>query len=98
MSKITHKELAEQGKKSYEWARNNMPALVTTINNTAKNFSFNGTKIAVCLHVTKETSVLAMGLKELGADVYLAGANPLSTHSSILRFRRHKCFCLERSK
>ena len=86
MSKITHKELAEQGKKSYEWARNNMPALVTTINNTAKNFSFNGTKIAVCLHVTKETSVLAMGLKELGADVYLAGANPLSTQDDIAAY------------
>ena len=86
MSKITHKELAKQGKKSYEWARNNMPALVTTINDTAKDFSFNGTKIAVCLHVTKETSVLAMGLKELGADVYLAGANPLSTQDDIAAY------------
>ena len=86
MSKITDKKLAEKGRKSYEWARNNMPGLVTTINNTAKNFSFDGTKIAVCLHVTKETSVLAMGLKELGADVYLAGANPLSTQNDIAAY------------
>ena len=86
MSKITDKKLAEKGRKSYEWARNNMPGLVTTINNTAKNFSFDGTKIAVCLHVTKETSVLAMGLKELGADVYLAGANPLSTQDDIAAY------------
>ena len=86
MSKITDKKLAEKGRKSYEWARNNMPGLVTTINNTAKNFSFDGTKIAVCLHVTKETSVLAMGLKELGADVYLWGANPLSTQDDIAAY------------
>ena len=86
MSKITDKKLAEKGRKSYEWARNNMPGLVTTINNTAENFSFDGTKIAVCLHVTKETSVLAMGLKELGADVYLAGANPLSTQDDIAAY------------
>ena len=40
----------------------------------------------MCLHVTKETSVLAMGLKELGADVYLAGANPLSTQDDIAAY------------
>ena len=86
MSRITDKKLAEKGRKSYEWARNNMPGLVITINNTAENFSFDGTKIAVCLHVTKETSVLAMGLKELGADVYLASANPLSTQDDIAAY------------
>ena len=86
MSRITDKKLAEKGRKSYEWARNNMPGLVTTIDKTAENFSFDGTKIAVCLHVTKETSVLAMGLKELGADVYLAGANPLSTQDDIAAY------------
>ena len=86
MSKITDKSLAEKGRKSYQWARDNMPALVTTINKTAEEFSFKGTKIAVCLHVTKETSVLVMGLKELGADVYLSGANPLSTQDDIAAY------------
>ena len=86
MSKITNKSLAEKGRKSYQWARDNMPALVTTINKTAEEFSFKGTKIAVCLHVTKETSVLVMGLKELGADVYLSGANPLSTQDDIAAY------------
>ena len=86
MSKITDKSLAEKGRKSYQWAKDNMPALVTTINKTAEEFSFKGTKIAVCLHVTKETSVLVMGLKELGADVYLSGANPLSTQDDIAAY------------
>jgi len=86
MSKITDKTLAEKGRKSYEWAYKNMSALVTSISDTEKNFSFKGTKIAVCLHVTKETSVLAMGLKKLGAEVYLAGANPLSTQDDIAAY------------
>ncbi len=86
MSKIADKTLAEKGKRSYEWAYKNMPTLVTAIHNTEKNFSFKDTKIAVCLHVTKETSVLAMGLKKLGAEVYLAGANPLSTQDDIAAY------------
>ena len=86
MSKIADKTLIEEGKKSYQWAYKNMPTLITAINKTSENFSFNGTKIAVCLHVTKETSVLVMGLKKLNADVYLAGANPLSTQDEIAAY------------
>ena len=86
MSRIADKTLVEEGKKSYQWACKNMPTLIIAINKTSENFSFNGTKIAVCLHVTKETSVLVMGLKKLGADVYLAGANPLSTQDEIAAY------------
>ena len=86
MSKISDKTLAEKGKKSYEWAYKNMPTLITAINKASEDFSFNRTKIAVCLHVTKETSVLVMGLKKIGADVYLAGANPLSTQDDIAAY------------
>ncbi|GBC75733.1 Adenosylhomocysteinase [archaeon HR06] len=38
------------------------------------------------MHVTKETSVLVMGLKRLGAQIYLAAANPLSTQDDIAAF------------
>ena len=86
MSRIADKTLVQEGKKSYQWACKNMPTLIIAINKTSENFSFNGTKIAVCLHVTKETSVLVMGLKKLGADVYLAGANPLSTQDEIAAY------------
>ena len=86
MGKIADKTLVEEGKRSYQWAYRNMPTLITAINKTSENFSFNGAKIAVCLHVTKETSVLVMGLKKLKADVYLAGANPLSTQDEIAAY------------
>ena len=45
-----------------------------------------GRTVAVCLHVTKETSVLVAGLKNLGAEVYLSAANPLSTQDDIAAY------------
>jgi adenosylhomocysteinase len=38
------------------------------------------------LHITKETSVLIMGAKALGAEVSACGANPLSTQDDIAAF------------
>lgn len=35
-------------------------------------------KIAFCLHITVETSVLVLKAKKLGAKVLLCSANPLS--------------------
>ena len=63
-----------------------MPALTRTITKLADQKPLKGLTAAVCLHITKETSVLAMGLKTLGADVYLAAANPLSTQDDIAAY------------
>jgi adenosylhomocysteinase len=85
-SKIANPSLADSGRKQYQWAYNHMPILNKTIEKAAKETDFQGASIAVCLHVTKETSVLVMGLKKLGADVYLAAANPLSTQDDIAAY------------
>ncbi len=45
-----------------------------------------GYRIGFCLHITKETSVLVMTTKELGADVALCSANPLSVQDDIAAF------------
>lgn len=45
-----------------------------------------GYRIGFCLHITKETSVLVMTAKELGADVALCSANPLSVQDDIAAF------------
>jgi adenosylhomocysteinase len=45
-----------------------------------------GYRIGFCLHITKETSVLVMAAKELGADVALCSANPLSVQDDIAAF------------
>ncbi len=85
-SKIANPSLAPEGEKSYSWAYRNMPALVKTIDTFGDKKPLAGKKIAMCLHVTKETSVLAMGLKKLGADVYLSAANPLTTQDDIAAY------------
>ncbi|MBI2937144.1 MAG: adenosylhomocysteinase [Thaumarchaeota archaeon] len=85
-NRIADANLAEEGGKSYHWAYEHMPALTRTITKLADQKPLKGLTAAVCLHITKETSVLAMGLKTLGADVYLAAANPLSTQDDIAAY------------
>ena len=61
--------LIKEGKLSYEWARSHMQILDNTINRLKKSKPLKGITIGFCLHVTKETSVLLIGAKELGATV-----------------------------
>ncbi|MFL6337559.1 MAG: adenosylhomocysteinase, partial [Nitrososphaeraceae archaeon] len=46
----------------------------------------SGYRLGFCLHVTKETSVLVMAAKELGAEIALCSANPLSVQDDIAAF------------
>ena len=86
MSKVKDRKLAKQGKLSYEWARSHMKILDNTIMRLKKSKPFKGITLGFCLHITKETSVLLIGAKELGAKVVACGANPLSTQDDIAAF------------
>ncbi len=86
MSKIKDPSLAEEGRLAYEWASKHMQILTKSIEKLEDKKPLNGISLALCLHVTKETSVLAMGAKRLGADVSLTAANPLSTQDEIAAF------------
>ena len=86
MSQIKDPGLAEKGKMSYEWARDHMKILTNTIERLKKSQPLKGIRLGICLHITKETSVLLMGAKALGADVSACGANPLSTQDDIAAF------------
>ncbi|NWG09925.1 MAG: adenosylhomocysteinase [Nitrososphaerales archaeon] len=88
--KIADPSLAFEGEKPYSWAYRNMPALVKTIESYGDARPLKGRTIAMCLHVTKETSVLAMGLKKLGASLYLSAANPLTTQDEIAAYLSSK--------
>jgi adenosylhomocysteinase len=63
-----------------------MPTLTAIIEREAPKKPLAGRRVGVCLHVTKETSVLVMGLARLGAEVYLTAANPLSTQDDIAAY------------
>src|SRR3712207_3776621 len=45
-----------------------------------------GFRLGFCLHITKETSVLAMAAKSLGAHIAICSANPLSAQDDIAAF------------
>ena len=86
MSQVKDPILAEKGKVSYEWARDHMKILTNTVERLKRSQPLKGIKLGVCLHITKETSVLIMGAKALGADVSVCAANPLSTQDDIAAF------------
>tara|TARA_B110000014_G_scaffold263711_1_gene261449 strand:+ start:467 stop:1705 length:1239 start_codon:yes stop_codon:yes gene_type:complete len=86
LSKVKNPKLAKDGKISYEWARSHMQILDNTLNRLKKSKPLKGITIGFCLHITKETSVLVMGAKELGANVAVCGGNPLTTQDNVAAF------------
>ena len=87
MSKVkSSPKLIKEGKLSYEWARLHMQILDNTINRYKKSKPLKGITLGFCLHITKETSVLLIGAKELGATVVCCGGNPLTTQDSVSAF------------
>ncbi len=84
--KIANPKLADEGKKNFVWAKNHMGALDNLARKNGRSKPLDGVTVGVCLHVTKETSVLIDALVSAGADVKLAAANPLSTQDDIAAF------------
>ncbi len=76
-------KLAKEGKRRYEWADQNMPALRQVREIFSREKPLKGVRLAACLHVTSETANLMRTLKAGGADVTLCASNPLSTQDDI---------------
>lgn len=81
-------DLVAEGQKSHEWAKSGMRILgrITRDLATRKTLPLEGIRLGICLHITKETSVLVMALKELGSEIALCSANPLSIQNDIASF------------
>ena len=86
MTKVADAKLSKDGERNFLWAKAHMGALTNLAEKYAKSKPLEGIKVGVCLHVTKETSVLIDALLTAGADVKLAGANPLSTQDDIATY------------
>ena len=86
MTKVADQKLSREGEKNFLWAKAHMGALMTLSERYGKSKPLDGVKVGVCLHVTKETSVLIDALLAAGADVKLAAANPLSTQDDIAAY------------
>jgi adenosylhomocysteinase len=81
--KIKDINLADKGELDISWASSRMPVLNLIKREFEETKPLKSLTIGACLHVTKETAVLALTLKAGGADVYLAGSNPLSTQDHV---------------
>ena len=86
MTKVADAKLSRDGERNFLWAKAHMGALTNLAAKYAKTKPLEGVRVGVCLHVTKETSVLIDALLLAGADVKLAGANPLSTQDDIAAY------------
>jgi adenosylhomocysteinase len=84
--KIADSNLADKGRRAYEWAATRMSIVekIRAINESSQSLA--GIQLGFCLHITKETSVLVMAAKSLGADVAICSANPLSAQDDIAAF------------
>jgi adenosylhomocysteinase len=83
MSLVKDPELAPTGMVKMAWARENMPVLARIFRPLISRQSFQGRRIAVCLHLEAKTAVLAEDLHRAGAQVALTGSNPLSTQDDV---------------
>jgi len=86
VTKVADTKLSREGEKNFQWARAHMGALTALAEKYARTKPLEGVRLGVCLHVTKETSVLVDALLSAGADVKLAGANPLSTQDDVAAY------------
>ena len=84
--KIADSKLGDMGRRSYEWASNRMGIVDKIRAMNDSNQPLAGYRLGFCLHITKETSVLVMAAKSLGADIAICSANPLSAQDDIAAF------------
>ncbi|MCW4035100.1 MAG: adenosylhomocysteinase [Candidatus Bathyarchaeota archaeon] len=84
--KVKDINLASQGALLVEWAAKHMPVLAQIRERFEKEKPLAGITVGACLHVTKETAVLAETLKAGGATVALCGSNPLSTQDEVAAY------------
>lgn len=75
--------LAPSGRLKIDWVREHMPVLNAIREEFEATQPFKGIRVAVCIHLEAKTAYLAEVLKAGGAEVSIAGSNPLSTQDDV---------------
>lgn len=81
-------KLVQQGKNNIALAQENMGALMKLHERFEHEKPLKGLRIGMALHITKETANLVKTLIAGGADVAVAGCNPLSTQDDVAEAMR----------
>ena len=83
-------ELLQKGVLRLQWAEAHMHVLGKIRERMIKEKPLQGLKIGMALHTEAKTGMLAITLRDAGAEVRLASCNPLSTDDSVaLALKEH---------
>ncbi len=80
---IRNLALAPEGHRKIDWVARHSPVLNTISKDQLADGALRGRKIAMTIHLEAKTAYLALLLSEAGADVTVAGSNPLSTQDDV---------------
>nr|WP_307188757.1 adenosylhomocysteinase [Caldicellulosiruptor naganoensis] len=83
MAIIKDHSLWEEGLRKILWAKRFMPILEQIRKDYIDKKPLNGINVAISVHLEAKTANLALLLKDLGANVYVTGSNPLSTQDDV---------------
>ena len=83
MSIVKDMNLAPEGEKKIEWVKKHMPVLRGIEEEFIKTKPFKDIKIAMAIHLEAKTAYLAKVLAAGGAEMTVAGSNPLSTQDDV---------------
>src|SRR5215207_902722 len=82
-SLVKDPSLAPEGHRKIDWVAQHAPVLNKISGEQLADGSLRGRKIAMTIHLEAKTAYLALLLSEAGADVTVAGSNPLSTQDDV---------------
>ncbi len=83
-------DLVSRGVDRIEWARTHMAVLAAARVDLVRRKTLKGMRVGMALHTEAKTAMLALTLKEAGAQVRLASCNPLSTDDSVAQALNQK--------
>jgi adenosylhomocysteinase len=83
MSRIKDSALAPHGNQKLAWVREHMPVLQEIGLQFQREKPFEGKIVSICLHLEAKTGYMAQIFQQAGAEVYISGSNPLSTHDDV---------------
>lgn len=76
-------ELVASGQEKIEWAESHMPILDALTESFRDEKPLSGQRVGMAMHVEAKTAVLTKVLAAGGAEVFVTGCNPLSTHDDV---------------
>src|SRR5687768_2676008 len=74
---------APEGHRKIDWVAQHAPVLNRIADEQLADGSLRGRKVAMTIHLEAKTAYLALLLSEAGAEVTVAGSNPLSTQDDV---------------